>query len=112
MQDPAQTIDKILDIIGYSDDKEEFVEKFFNKCETAAVLKLVNELPEDKRKEVENKVKSGNFDNLLDKYVDKENYRRTLTEAAELALTDYLTELAPLLSQSQKNQIQSLLQTV
>lgn len=112
MHDPKIVIHHILDIIGYTKDKDTFADTFFQKCETATVMKLIHDLPENQQKEIEEKIASGKTQSFLDNYVSTETYKKTLSEASELLLTDYLDELASTLTQEQKHQIQSYLATL
>lgn len=46
-QNPKDIIIKVLEIIGYADDKQEFADKFIRICEEEAMIQIIHELPQN-----------------------------------------------------------------
>lgn len=115
MDQNNQVIQRILDIIGYSDDKKAFADKFSKVCQKQALLDLIDSLPFNKQEGL--KLQLGSADNpqkigeILKQYVSADEYNKILKLASQNALDSYLQTVTPTLSDTQLAELQSYLKS-
>lgn len=104
---------QVLNIIGYSDNKEEFISKFLQLCEQQALINMINSLPEDRRSSLESALSKQNSPEnitaILDKYLSKKDLAQAVQKATEDTFKSYLQSVIPTLSNSQRKDLDSLL---
>jgi hypothetical protein len=127
--DPINTFNHILELIGYEDNKEEFVKEFFELCQKQTVLDLVKSLPEEKQNELKEKLsvqldssKANNVSAVLDQlktlpdganeYFTEEQRVAAFQKAVENGFKNYLSEVMPTLSEEKKSELQNYLKSL
>lgn len=116
MDQNNQVIQKILDIIGYSDDKKAFENKFTEVCRKQALLDLTDSLPPDKQEGLKLELGSANdpqkIGEILKRYVSVDEYDKILKLTSQNALDSYLQTVTPTLSDTQLAELQSYLKSL
>lgn len=106
---------QVLNIIGYSDNKEEFASKFFQLCEQQTIINLIKSLPQDKQTALQaelSKQTNPQLNNLLlKKYFSNEQVASSLEQATKQTFENYLQTIIPTLSGEQKVKLQSYLKS-
>lgn len=106
----------ILDIIGYSDDKQVFEDKFVKACQEQALLDLIDSLPADKQASLKQQLGSESdpqkIGEILKQYVLVDEYDKALRVASQTALNNYLQAITPTLSDTQSTELQSYLKSL
>ena len=106
---------KILDIIGYSGDKEELSNNFLGLCYSNALVDLAQILPEEKREEVSKAIlgtKDEEQAENLKKYFSQEQITDALKKASEKIFEDYYESIKPTLSESKISQLNDYFTTI
>ena len=116
MKNPKTILWAVLEIINFQDNKEEFADEFLKNCAKQALINLYNELPQEKKEELNN-LQQENLDpqNLvsrIEEIVGTQTYQDSVKKATETAFTEYLNVVNPTLTASQKEQLESYLQTL
>lgn len=106
IQNPRELFLQVLEIIGYSDDREEFTNKFFQLCEQQAIVNLVKSLPQDKQTDPD----PNNL--LLKKYFTQEQVATNLQEATRETFNSYLQTVIPTLNNKQKTDLETYLKSL
>lgn len=113
---PRELFLQVLNIIGYSDDREKFGNKFFQFCEHQAIVNLVKSLPQDKQAALEaESAKQTNPDHnnlLLKRYFTQEQIAANLQEATKETFNSYLQTITPTLNDKQKADLESYLKSL
>jgi cephalosporin-C deacetylase-like acetyl esterase len=106
---------KIIAIIGYKGNQEEFADKLFLLCDQRAILALIEGLPTEKQAELKEKTsKEADLQKvreIIDSYFSKEEYTKAFIAAFEKTLQEYLATVAPTLSEPKLDEIEKLLDT-
>ncbi len=112
MERPRDIIFKILQIIGYKDDKDKFVEDFLRIIDQKTMIDCLSLLSQDKQRELTGKLNDNPDYNLalLKQYLSQEKVEANLRNNAKEVLGDYLKTVFPLLSKDQINSINSFFQ--
>lgn len=110
MNDAKAVLLKILDIIGYSDDKEKFVAEFLQNVNLQALSDLFNTLPQDKKDQLQLKITSiGNnaaqMQEELKNYFTADQLSQAIENSAKNAVTEYIKTIEPTLSDLQKQNL-------
>ena len=110
MNDPKAILLRILDIIGYSEDKEKFATEFFQNVSLQALLDLLNTLPQDKKDQLQQKIASLGSDAAkvqgeLKAYFTDSQLEQAIENSAQNAVTEYMKAIDPTLSDSQKQNL-------
>ena len=115
-KNPKDNLLETLTIIGYTDDRDKFAEEFLNLCQQQAFLNLIQKLPKDKREELEKELSQGNssqkLQEIIRKYFSIKKYTEALEEVTEKAFMGYIEKVLPILSASQKNNLQKFLSSL
>ncbi len=114
MNDPKEIILKVLEIIGYSNDKEKFTAGFLQSIDAQSLLNLINSLPSDKQEEARQKL-AGVQDpkaagELLKPYFSKEQIISSLQNSAKNMMTEYIKAIENTLSEEQKTNLANYFQ--
>ncbi|MBI2613617.1 MAG: hypothetical protein HYW62_02500 [Candidatus Levybacteria bacterium] len=101
---------KILEIIGYSDDKDAFVDEFLKNVQMQSVIDLIQSLPQDKQSEIKEKLAQIQNDqnkasDLLKAYFTEEQIQEALKNSSKKAMEEYIKAINPTLSSAQKNNL-------
>ena len=110
MNDPKVILLRILDIIGYSKDKEKFATEFLQNVSLQALLDLLNTLPQDKKDQLQQQIASvGNnpqtVSELLKSHFTQSQIEQGIQNASKNAVTEYMKAIDPTLSETQRTNI-------
>lgn len=111
-QNPKQIILKVLEIIGYEDDKEKFANEFLSLCLQQALVALTQTLPQDKQDQLTQRsslTPPDKMEELLLEYFSAEKLQEDIKEASRTTFEDYLKEIIPTLNENQKNKLEQYL---
>ena len=115
---PKQILLQTLDIIEYQNDKNAFSDEFMVLCQQEAFAKILEDLPEDKRKQFAskliNKEKLSNekAKELIEQYFSKEHLLQTLQEATNNQFHNFIEEIEPTLSTEQIDKLEQYFETL
>lgn len=110
MSDPKQILIRILEIIGYSEDKDKFATEFLQNVSLQSLLDLFNTLPQDKKDQLQKDVSLvGNdpqkLQGILKNYFTEEQINTALQNSSKNAITEYIKTIEPTLSDPQKQSL-------
>ena len=110
MNDPKQIILKVLDIIGYTNDRDKFAAEFLQNVSLQALLDLFNTLPQDKKDQLQQKLTDIGSDAVkmqeeLKNYFAQAQLEQAIENSAKNAVTEYIKTIDPTLSDSQKQNL-------
>lgn len=107
---------KVLDIIGYSDDKEVFIDKFQENIGLGSIVNLIASLPPDKQKEVSDKLSVSKNDeekaSVLKTSFTEEQLQGSLEKSVQEAIVGYIEAVKPTLNSKQKDELANLFEEV
>ena len=107
---------KVLGMIGYQGNKEEFINQFLKNCTQQALLDLCSQLSKDKEQQLtslqQENLDSNNIIEKIEDIVGIQEFKSSLQKTTEIAFTEYFNEINPTLSNTQKDQLQSYFQTL
>lgn len=113
MDNPLDTIVKVLEIIGYKGDKQKFVNQFIENSQKQAVIDLVDTLPADKQAQLKQQLSTASEnqipDNILQNYFTKDQYLEALTKATKVSFGSFLETIQSSLTESQTENLQAFL---
>ena len=98
---------RILDIIGYTEDKDKFATEFLQNVSLQALLDLFNTLPQDKKDQLQQKIAQVGQDAAkmreeLKVYFTEPQLEQAIENSAKNAVTEYIKTIEPTLSDPQK----------
>ena len=110
MTDPKTIVFGILDIIGYSEDKEKFATEFLQTVSLQALLDLFNTLPQDQKDKIQQQItNAGNnpqaIQEALKRYFTDLQLQDAVRTSAKNAVTEYIKTIEPTLSDPQKQNL-------
>lgn len=110
MNDPKQILIKILEIIGYSEDKDKFATEFLQNVSLQSLLDLFNTLPQDKKDQMQKDISLAGSDavklqKILKNYFSEEQINTALQNSSKNAITEYIKTIEPTLSDPQKQSL-------
>jgi hypothetical protein len=113
MDNPKSIILKILEIIGYKDDKEAFVNEFIKDIKLGALSGLIINLPEEKQKELKTKseISQGNpqeLERIINEYFTPEQIQEATKNSSQKMMSEYLQAINSTLSEEQKTNLVKL----
>lgn len=112
-RDPKNVILEILNIIGYSNDKNAFAEKFINNCLLQSLSNLIARLAKEKQDSIKRSLAENHTANelaqILKKNFTAKEYSDALKTATENAFKKYLETVKPTLNQFQQKNLQVFL---
>lgn len=106
MNDAKVILLKILEIIGYSEDKDKFATEFLQNVSLQALLDLFNTLPVDQKDQIHQQITSaGNnpqaIQEALKTYFTDSQLQEAIKNSAKNAVTEYIKTIETTLSDSQ-----------
>jgi hypothetical protein len=106
--DASNILEKILTIVGYQDDKNNFIIRFFDLAMREAFIEYFTLLSIKRREELEGILQEKDLmkrHEQLEPYVSTEEYKKLFTEHTEKLLQDFLEKMMHTLSEEQKNNL-------
>jgi hypothetical protein len=107
---------KVLDIINYQDNKEEFVNKFFSIIYFETIRQLQYELSDQDKelfgKELGNVKDENEQKNTILKYFPKKTFEDRITHVTSAQFSDYLNTIYPVLTDYKKEELTNFLNTL
>jgi hypothetical protein len=106
---------KILETIGYEDNRESFVDEFLNNVQLQSLTNLIQSLPQEKQNELKDQLKS-NSDNsevvtvFLKDHLGESKIQEVVKQTTEDAVVEYIQQITPSLSDSQRRNLTNVLQ--
>ncbi|MBU1000882.1 hypothetical protein KKE78_05835 [Patescibacteria group bacterium] len=114
-QKSKNIIIQILDIVGYGENKEDFADELLSLCQQQTLVDLVKSLPEEKRILLEktsfSQTNPQNIEQVLNENFTEEMILQALKNATENIIKTYLQTISPHLSDTQKKNLQTYIQT-
>lgn len=115
MTDPKQILLRILEIIGYSEDKDKFATEFLQNVSLQALLDLFNTLPQDKKDQIQQQMTSANNDaskiqQVLNQFFTQDQLAQAIENSSKNAVTEYIKTIEPTLSEEQKQNLAGFFQ--
>ena len=110
MTDPKAILLRILEIIGYSEDKEKFATEFLQNVSMQSLLDLITSLPSDKQEEVKQKISTLQNDpkaigDMIKLYFTEQQIEDALQNSSKNAVAEYIKAIANTLSEEQKTNL-------
>jgi hypothetical protein len=105
----------ILTAIGYSEDKEAFIEKFIKNVEFQSLMGLMQQLPQNKQEEIENQLLTilndpQKVSETLKGVFSEEQIQQSLENATKDAVLNYITTVNDTLSVAQRENLTQTLE--
>ncbi len=112
MDDSKTILLKILEIIGYSEDKDKFAAEFLQNVRLLALIDLFNTLPQDKKDQLQQKLTAVGDDAVklqeeLRVYFTAKQVYSAIENSSKNSVTEYMKTIEPTLSDSQKQNLTS-----
>lgn len=98
---------RILEIVGYEHDKDEFIKEFLALCHQRAAYMTLQSLPPEEQQKISQK-EAHSFEHLV-KITQSNMYQEQLSKAIYTLLDEYLERIIPYLSQKQMGLLDSYL---
>ncbi len=115
-QDPKAILLKILEIIDYQDDKNQFALEFIDLCCRKAILSAVGSLPPDKKQLIDEGLKDNkDLDKcieVLQTTVGRDLYQQHLEEESKNMFVDYIQTIIPTLTPEKQGALNDYLATL
>ena len=108
----AHILTKVLDIIDYQNDKQQFVEKFSQLCIEKTFVAALETLTDEQKQAVAEAIAKEDKELATTKfqeYLGKEKYLEILDTTIEDTFAEYLQSLSSTLSEEQKSEIEEYL---
>src|SRR5688572_16086592 len=101
--DEKKILFEVLNIIGYQDNKVEFIQKFFAIIYTEALAELTTSLSDEVQEKLGQELEMAKEDEeaqkaIILKYLSKEEFDTLLTKITQTQFMDYLETIYPTLS--------------
>ncbi len=112
---PKEIILKVLEIIGYQDDKEKFANDFLGLILQKSINNLAEKLPQDKLDQFRQRVSLTSpekFENLIKDYFSQDELNDSVKTVSENMFKEYLEEISPTLSDGQRENLQNYLKSL
>jgi hypothetical protein len=110
-----EILNKVLEIIGFGDDRESFVQKFLENCHKLALQDFIKSLPEETQAEIEKLTDDPASPENAQKFkeiLETSNYKDFLEKATSTLFGEFLEAITPSLSQDQKNELREYLTSI
>ena len=109
-------LNDVLNIVGYEDDKSEFIDIYIDGTHKQAIVFLINSLEEEKQDEINEALeKVSTLDdktNVLKQYFSQQEYEEALKEASKKIFMEIVSEVQGILTDDQKKKLHSYLKTI
>lgn len=106
----------VLNIIGYQNDKLEFINKFFSIIHIETIAQLNADLTEEEKKNLEEELKNSTNEDeeekAILKYFSKEKFDKKIFEVTRDQFTEYLERVYPTLRLEQKEELDKYLSSL
>lgn len=116
VQQVNNIIQTTLDIIGYAEDKDEFVKKFIEGCDKKTIADQVSSLPPEKQEELKQELSKSqsqeDIKGILAKYFSEEQYSQSLEKVTKSSFQEYIDSVMPALTEEQKKKLDSYLSSL
>lgn len=113
---PKEILIEVLNIIGYSEDKNIFVDKFIELCVQQALTKLIIDLTEEQQKslkeELQNKTDFQEIVIIIQKYINPQKTEEILKQTSSNLFEDYLKTIMPELNKEQSEKLTKYLNSL
>lgn len=99
---------RVLEIIGYTDDKTDFIDEFMTLCITETNAKIISSLSKEQQQNLTENTKkkiAEKIGELLIEYIPKESYEKKLAECIKNNFEDYIETILNTLDSSTKNKL-------
>lgn len=107
---------KILDIIDYPENKEQLINKFISACQQQALINLVESLPSNEqevlRENLSKTKKQDEAQKILLEDFSQEKIFEALKETTKKAFEDYIKDILPSLTVTQRENLQKYLSSL
>lgn len=111
-ENTKQILSKILEIIGFTDDKDAFISEFVQKIEIKSALTLIDTLNEEEKKDLKEKLsRNENINQIISRFSEKDR-NKTLHDTSKDALIKYVESINPLLSPQKANTLNSYFMSI
>lgn len=111
--DPKVFLLKVLDAIGYAEDKANFIEQFLSLCYQHAIAQSVDTLPEEQQDKIRELLgEQPDYKTLLanlSQYVPAETFNLNLQKATQEQFKSLVESVLPTLSNEQKLALKAVL---
>lgn len=105
-KDPHAMLLRILEIIDYQGDKNQFAWEFIDLCARKAMLNCITAVPKDDRDKIDTALKEvktiEDTITVLTQHIPKTSYEKHLEEVSKLMFRDYINTVFPTLNPSQQ----------
>lgn len=109
---PRRIILDVLEIIGYTDDRDKFANDFLGLILQNSINNLSEKLPQDKIDQLRQRLslsKPEKLETLLNDYFSSEELNDSVKKVSESMFREYLEEVSPSLNDSQREDLQRYL---
>lgn len=109
---PKEIILQVLEIIGYQDDREKFSNDFLGLILQKSINDLAEKLSQDKIDQLRQRLSlttPEKLETLLKEYFSKEELDSSVRKVSESMFKEYLEEVSPTLSDTQRENLQNYL---
>jgi hypothetical protein len=115
--DERDILYRVLTIIGYSDSKLEFINKFFSFIYIESIARLSTELSLGDQKRLGEELNHAQDDEeqqkeIILKYLPKEQFEEIVAEVSEEQFRDYLGTIMPTLSEEKQMELTDFLSSL
>ncbi|HRN95900.1 MAG TPA: hypothetical protein PLD54_00460 [Candidatus Levybacteria bacterium] len=106
-----EQIQKILDLIGYTADKDQFIKEFIELVHLKTMQSVLLTFPEDKQKEISDQLVNANHEDVVKKVIvdnfQKELYSKMLSDTYAEMIREYIESIVPSLSKVQISELKN-----
>lgn len=114
-QDPKTVLTRVLEIIDYPHDKEEFIKEFYLLCYEKALLTYISSLPSKEQKELKAKLPTVSNEEktlILDTLSGQDEFKEFMEGATREVFADYIKTIFPTLTEEQCKNLQDYLNSL
>lgn len=108
MTDVKQILNGVLDVVGFTGDKEKWTNEFIQNCKIQALADIVKEFPSDKQSQL-SQLKPEEIKQRLEQEISKEQMDKAIEAAAQKGMTIYLDGVIPTLDQTRFDKLKEYL---
>jgi hypothetical protein len=108
---------KILEVINYTEDKEDFIKEFEKNIKIQTVFDLVRSLPNEKQDELKKRLievddNPEKIVEILKEYFSADKIQEEIKNITKNSFSEYIETILPTLSASQTDSLQKILEEV
>jgi hypothetical protein len=117
MNNPKEILLKILEIIGYTDDRNLFTEEYIKIIQLQGIADLIQSLEDEQQTQIKKQlsVHAKNFDKIqeiLQAYFSSRQLKEALENASKTTMENYIRSIDTSLSQEQRKNLISLFRQI